>query len=314
MDPTSANNLIGVGDGSTGLTTGANGNRIGTAAAPVAPLLGTLGNYGGGTQTIPLLPGSLAIDAGANGAGVLATDQRGKPRVGAPDIGAFESQGFALAIVSGTPQTKAPTTAFAPLVVSVTSASEPVGGGTITFTGPASGAGIQISPLTATIAANGQASISPIANAIAGGPYAITAATSGTTPPSVSFQLTNAAASAPTLAVTGPARLKIGETEQYTAAQSSVNGAARSLAGVVWTSSDETIATVSSDGKLTALRPGTVTLTATSSGLTGSLTVQIDTPTLTGVQPAPAPAGRPSGAAGSPASGAPAPAPAPPSR
>ena len=28
------------------------------------PLLGTLGNYGGGTQTFPLLPGSPAIDAG----------------------------------------------------------------------------------------------------------------------------------------------------------------------------------------------------------------------------------------------------------
>ena len=30
------------------------------------PLLGTLGNYGGLTQTVPLLPGSPAIDAGNN--------------------------------------------------------------------------------------------------------------------------------------------------------------------------------------------------------------------------------------------------------
>ncbi len=67
------------------------------------PLLGTLGNYGGSTQTIPLLSGSPAIDSGnpngcTDGQGhLLKTDQRGKPR---PDIedtagcdrGAFERQ------------------------------------------------------------------------------------------------------------------------------------------------------------------------------------------------------------------------------
>ena len=48
-----------------------------------APLLGTLGDYGGTTQTVPLLPGSPAIDAGAAagsgpaGATVPAADQRG---------------------------------------------------------------------------------------------------------------------------------------------------------------------------------------------------------------------------------------------
>lgn len=66
IDPTSVNNLIGIGDGSTGLSNSIGGNRIGTAAAPIAPLLGTLGSYGGTTQTIPLLPGSPAIDTGTN--------------------------------------------------------------------------------------------------------------------------------------------------------------------------------------------------------------------------------------------------------
>jgi hypothetical protein len=57
----------------------------------VNPLVGTLGYYGGPTPTIPLLPGSPAIDA-ANAAGCLPTDQRGYPRpYGAGcDIGAFE--------------------------------------------------------------------------------------------------------------------------------------------------------------------------------------------------------------------------------
>ena len=42
----------------------------------VDPLLGTLGDYGGPTQTMPLLPGSPAIDAGSN---ALAVDSHGNP-------------------------------------------------------------------------------------------------------------------------------------------------------------------------------------------------------------------------------------------
>jgi hypothetical protein len=67
------------------------------------PVLGTLGNHGGPTQTIPLLTGSPAIDAGnprgcTDGKGhLLKTDQRGKPRPDKEDksgcdIGAFERQ------------------------------------------------------------------------------------------------------------------------------------------------------------------------------------------------------------------------------
>jgi hypothetical protein len=54
------------------------------------PLLAPLGNYGGPTQTMALLPGSPAIDAGT-ATGAPTTDQRGFGRVGAVDIGAFES-------------------------------------------------------------------------------------------------------------------------------------------------------------------------------------------------------------------------------
>jgi hypothetical protein len=67
------------------------------------PKLGQLGNYGGPTQTIPLLSGSPAIDAGnpsgcKDGSGhLLTTDQRGMPRpdhedTGGCDMGAFERQ------------------------------------------------------------------------------------------------------------------------------------------------------------------------------------------------------------------------------
>ena len=55
------------------------------------PMLVQLGNFGGATQTILPFPGSPVIDAG--GASVLTEDQRGLPRVGAPDLGAVEVQG-----------------------------------------------------------------------------------------------------------------------------------------------------------------------------------------------------------------------------
>ena len=63
----------------------------GTNIITTDPKLGTLGNYGGSTQTIPLLAGSSAIDAG-NDATCPATDQRGvgRPQGAHCDIGAYE--------------------------------------------------------------------------------------------------------------------------------------------------------------------------------------------------------------------------------
>ncbi|MCL4262184.1 MAG: right-handed parallel beta-helix repeat-containing protein [Anaerolineae bacterium] len=54
------------------------------------PLLGSLGNYGGPTETIPLLAGSPAINAAAN---CPLTDQRGFARNGPCDMGAYEYGG-----------------------------------------------------------------------------------------------------------------------------------------------------------------------------------------------------------------------------
>ena len=45
-----------------------------------APNLAPLGNYGGPTQTMPPLPGLLAIDAGSVAANTFTTDQRGYSR------------------------------------------------------------------------------------------------------------------------------------------------------------------------------------------------------------------------------------------
>jgi hypothetical protein len=63
----------------------------GTNIITAYPRLGTLGNYGGFTQTIPLLENSSAINTG-NDAICPATDQRGvaRPQGAHCDIGAFE--------------------------------------------------------------------------------------------------------------------------------------------------------------------------------------------------------------------------------
>jgi predicted outer membrane repeat protein len=154
------------------------------------PLLGTLGNYGGATQTIPLLPGSSAIDAGNAGA-CAATDQRGMSRVGACDIGAYESRGFALAIASGNHQVAVINSPFANLLlVGVTSnaaPAEPVNGGHITFAAPLSGASV-ITTTQGVSITGGVASAHQIANGTPG-PYQVTASARGAN--AVVFDLEN---------------------------------------------------------------------------------------------------------------------------
>lgn len=84
-----------------GLVDGANGDRIGTPAAPIDAKLGPLADYGGPTFTHALMSGSPAIDGGnpaapgSGGTACPATDQRGETRPGgaACDIGALESVG-----------------------------------------------------------------------------------------------------------------------------------------------------------------------------------------------------------------------------
>jgi hypothetical protein len=88
-----ANSLVNLGGSNIvqSLDNGGSGTVTGADSLLAAdPLLAALGNYGGPTQTMPPLPGSLAIDNAV--ATALNTDQRGFPRpLGlAPDIGAVE--------------------------------------------------------------------------------------------------------------------------------------------------------------------------------------------------------------------------------
>jgi len=134
-------NLIGDSSGGSGF-----------AAADllnVSPVLGPLQNSGGLTETMPLLPSSPAIAAGSVALAVdasgnpLTTDQRGSARVvnGKVDIGAFQSHGFTITVTSGNNQQAAVGTLFAELTVTVSSpVGDPVSGGVVKFTTPASGA------------------------------------------------------------------------------------------------------------------------------------------------------------------------------
>jgi hypothetical protein len=65
-------------------------DAVGIVSVSADPLLGPLADHGGPTQTLALLAGSQAIDAG-NPTGAPSTDQRGLSRVGLVDIGAYES-------------------------------------------------------------------------------------------------------------------------------------------------------------------------------------------------------------------------------
>jgi hypothetical protein len=101
-------NFIGSGDSDlTGLNPALD-NRIGTATAPLASLLGPLQNNGGPTPTRTPLAGSPLIDTGVNNAipAGTTTDQRGTPRIinNVVDVGAVEDPPTAFAVIGTTLQ------------------------------------------------------------------------------------------------------------------------------------------------------------------------------------------------------------------
>jgi hypothetical protein len=107
-DPGGDYNLIGDGTGMTGLSHGVNGNLVGSASAPIDPLLGPLQDNGGPTLTHALLPGSPALNAD-NPAQLGVADQRGVVRSGGVNIGAYQASASAFvltvpgAVGAGTP-------------------------------------------------------------------------------------------------------------------------------------------------------------------------------------------------------------------
>ena len=97
-----------------------NGYAGGTNIITADPLLGPLGYYGGKTLTIPLQPGSSAIDPGTSLC-CLSLDQRGvvrPPQVGYQDFGAYEADGTIIPTVTLTPSiTPSPTFTRTPTAI-----------------------------------------------------------------------------------------------------------------------------------------------------------------------------------------------------
>jgi hypothetical protein len=186
----SSYNPIGIG-GSGGLDNGLNNNIVLETLAGLG--LAPLGNYGGSTETVAVLPGSAALGMGI-GIATVKTDQRGAPRLtsGAVDIGAFQNQGFTLVAASGSPQSSLVNQPFKlPLSALLTEnfASTPLSGATIEFSAPAAGASASLNASSAITSASGLASVTATANSIAA-TYNVTVSATGVTS-IASFNLTN---------------------------------------------------------------------------------------------------------------------------
>jgi hypothetical protein len=105
LNAASFNVLIGVGTGMSGLTIGVNGNLVGTAAQPINPLLEPLQNNGGPTQTMALLPGSPALNAGSGRSATGRPDQRGVARTTIANIGAYQATAGRIIVLYPSPTT-----------------------------------------------------------------------------------------------------------------------------------------------------------------------------------------------------------------
>ncbi|MDG3008412.1 choice-of-anchor Q domain-containing protein [Paludisphaera mucosa] len=245
LDPASTNNLIAVD-------------------ARLAPL----GDYGGPTRTMPLLPGSPAIDAGTT-AGAPATDQRGVARVGGVDVGAFESRGFTIVATSGGGQTSGGAFA-APLVATVAAndPTEPVAGGLVTFSSPTPGPGAIFSGNPATIGVDGTASATASSNFI-GGSYFVTAVAAGVSG-TASFELTNdGLVSIKVVASVADPTLALGVSGRFSAVGVFADGSTVDLTNsVTWASADVSVAAIGADGLATALAVGSTGITASFVGIT----------------------------------------------
>jgi hypothetical protein len=130
------NNLIGIGEPTTGITNGVNGNLVGSVSTLLNPMLAAIADNGGLTETRAVLSGSPAINAGNNSAAVnplssqtLQFDQRNFERFfpvgGTIDIGAYEFGSTNLP-VTGTPDLRSSSDTGLSDIDNLTASTSPV--------------------------------------------------------------------------------------------------------------------------------------------------------------------------------------------
>ena len=186
--PTINFSLLQGGAGGIGGNSGTDAFSVGTGNLSASPLF-----VDAAAGLLDLLPGSPAIDAGTD-AGASAFDLRGlpRPRVQRTDMGAYEMQGFTLAILTGDGQTADVGSPFAlPLVAQISGQlGEIVGSGAIVVTPPSAGPGVSVTaPFTLSIDDLGRAWTGVTANSLAG-VYTVTMTARGVLTPAL-FTLTN---------------------------------------------------------------------------------------------------------------------------
>jgi uncharacterized protein YjdB len=85
------------------------------------------------------------------------------------------------------------------------------------------------------------------------------------------------------LLIVGPTTIATAQTIELTASASTTGGNEVVTSGAVWQSSKPAVAAVSDVGVLTAVSPGTATITATYQGVVGTLTVTVVDMTVTSI-------------------------------
>jgi hypothetical protein len=193
----------------------------------------------------------------------------------APGIAGITVTGTALLNVTGTPTLQS---------ITVTPAAVTIGvGATQQYTATGTYSDGSMKTLTTETWDSSETSIATIsatglATTVAAGSTTITASCneiSGTTP------LTVSAATLLSIAVTpAGATIPAGGTEQYTATGTYSDGTMGTLPTEIWSSSNTSIAAISSTGLATAVAVGTTTITATCGDVTGNTTLTVSSSSL----------------------------------
>jgi trimeric autotransporter adhesin len=91
------------------------------------------------------------------------------------------------------------------------------------------------------------------------------------------------AATVKSLLIVGPTTIPTGQTSELTASVTTTGGKEVVTSGLTWQSSKPAVAAVSDAGVLTAVAPGTTTITAAYQGVVGTLTVTVVDVTVTSI-------------------------------
>jgi uncharacterized protein YjdB len=205
------------------------------------------------------------LTGGAVGAAKVQADFGGKSGTIDITVAAVAAKLTAIAVTAAASSVEIGNTVKLTAIGTYDDGSKPDISGKVTWTSSNTG--------LATVSAQG------VATAVAVGTVTFTAALEGLAGTST-ITVTKSAAVLVSIAVTAPsATVDIGATVALVANGTYDDSSKKNItSSVTWTSSDATIATVSSTGTVTGVKVGAVTITATSGVKSGSVTLTVTTP------------------------------------